>query len=139
MMDSPLPETAAEAADSQPATDGPMGLAAVPGSAFDAAMAFAAIGPANNAVAGEWYQAANEMAKHRRGTESIWEAALRIIAERLKTYDNKLRLLTKEQHRMRDPERTLLCDIIANGQLLPDPNGSRYGQNASNQTPPPRA
>ena len=87
-------------------------------------MAFAAIGPANNAVAGE-------LAKHRRGTESIWDAALRIIAERLKTYDNKLRLLTKEQHRMRDPERTLLCDIIANGQLLPDPNGSRYGQNSN--------
>ena len=31
-MDSPLPTTAAEAADSQHATDGPMGLAAVPGS-----------------------------------------------------------------------------------------------------------
>lgn len=104
-------------------------LEAVACSAFDAAMAFAAIGPAKNAVAGEWYQAANEMAKHRRGTESIWEAALRIITERLKTYDRKLCLLTKEQHRMRDPERTLLCDIIANGQLLPDPNGSRYGQN----------
>lgn len=44
-------------------------------------------------------------------------------------YERKLRLLTKEQHRMRDPERTLVCDIIANGQLLPDPNGSRYGQN----------
>lgn len=29
-MDSPLPATAAEAADSQPATDGPMGLADVP-------------------------------------------------------------------------------------------------------------
>ena len=29
-MDSPLPDTAAEAADSQPATDGPMGLAAGP-------------------------------------------------------------------------------------------------------------
>ena len=30
MMDSPPPATAAEAADSQPATDGPMGLADVP-------------------------------------------------------------------------------------------------------------
>lgn len=29
-MDSPLPDHAAEAADYQPATDGPMGLAAVP-------------------------------------------------------------------------------------------------------------
>lgn len=34
MMDSPLPNHAAEAADSQPATDGPMRLAAVPCSAF---------------------------------------------------------------------------------------------------------
>ncbi len=33
-MDSPLPDTTAEAADSQPATDGPMGLAAVPCSAL---------------------------------------------------------------------------------------------------------
>jgi hypothetical protein len=28
---------------------------------------------------------------------------------------------------MRDPERTLVCDILANGTLLPDPNGERYG------------
>jgi len=33
-MDSPLPTPAAKAADSQPPTDGPMGLAAVPCSAF---------------------------------------------------------------------------------------------------------
>jgi len=92
-------------------------------------MAFAAVGPAKNAARGEWHEAAEEMAKYRRGTESIWEAALRIISERVKAYDRKLRLLQTEQHRMRDPERTLLCDILANGQLLPDPQGSRYGQN----------
>ena len=34
-MDSPLPAPAAEAADSRPATDGPMGLAAVPCSVSD--------------------------------------------------------------------------------------------------------
>jgi hypothetical protein len=71
------------------------------------------------------------MCKHCKGTENVNEAAARIVAERMKTYDGKLRLLTKEQHRMRDPKRTLLCDIIANGQLLPDPNGSRYGQNTT--------
>ena len=27
---------------------------------------------------------------------------------------------------MRDPERTVVCDILANNQLLPDKNGSRY-------------
>ena len=29
---------------------------------------------------------------------------------------------------MRDPERTMVCDILANGQTLPDADGSRYGQ-----------
>jgi len=38
----------------------------------------------------------------------------------------KLDLLQKNQKYMRDPERTLVCDIIANGQLLPDPEGKRY-------------
>jgi len=129
MMDSPLPETTAEAADFQPATDGPMGLAAVPGSALDDALALIALGPQRSANAVEWCRVSLEMCKHCKGTENVNEAAARIVAERMKTYDRKLRLLTKEQHRMRDPERTLLCDIIANGQLLPDPNGSRYGQN----------
>ncbi len=35
--------------------------------------------------------------------------------------------LQTEQKRFRDPERTILCDILANGTLLPDPNGKRYG------------
>lgn len=29
---------------------------------------------------------------------------------------------------MRDPERTLVCDILANAALLPDPKGLRYGK-----------
>lgn len=135
IMDSPLPETTAEAADSQPATDSPMGLAAVTGSALDDALALIAIGPQRSANAVEWCRVSLEMCKHCKGTENVNEAAARILAERMKTYDRKLRLLTKEQHRMRDPERTLLCDIIANGQLLPDPNGSRYGQNANVDAP----
>ena len=36
-------------------------------------------------------------------------------------------LLAKTQKRMRNPERTLVCDILANGTLLPDPQGKRYG------------
>ena len=39
----------------------------------------------------------------------------------------RLELLLAEQRRFRDPERTILCDIIANGALLPDPDGKRYG------------
>ena len=35
--------------------------------------------------------------------------------------------LQQEQHRFREPERRILCDILANGTLLPDPQGTRYG------------
>ena len=36
-------------------------------------------------------------------------------------------LLQQWQSRMRDPERQIVCDILANGLTLPDPDGSRYG------------
>jgi hypothetical protein len=36
-------------------------------------------------------------------------------------------MLSQMQKHMRDPERTLVCDVIANCQLLPDPTGKRYG------------
>ena len=36
--------------------------------------------------------------------------------------------LQREQARIPDPWRTLVCDIIANGTLLPDPDGKRYGE-----------
>lgn len=39
----------------------------------------------------------------------------------------RLDLLHSVQSRMRDPERTLVCDVLANGALLPDPDGARYG------------
>ena len=42
-------------------------------------------------------------------------------------FQARLDLLLHEQGRMRRAERTLLCDIIANGALLPDPDGKRYG------------
>jgi len=42
-------------------------------------------------------------------------------------YQRRCNMLQAEQKRMRDPERTLVCDILANGQLLPDPHGKRYG------------
>ena len=43
-------------------------------------------------------------------------------------YRQRVELLQTWQQRMRDPERTIVCDILANGQTLPDPNGDRYGQ-----------
>jgi hypothetical protein len=118
-----------------PTTSTPDELGAAHGSALDDALALIALGPQRSANAVEWCRVSLEMCKHCKGTENVNEAAARIVAERMKTYDRKLRLLTKEQHRMRDPERTLLCDIIANGQLLPDPNGSRYGPNIQDVQP----
>lgn len=39
----------------------------------------------------------------------------------------RVEMLARLQCRMRDPERILVCDILANGQLMHDPEGSRYG------------
>lgn len=39
----------------------------------------------------------------------------------------RIGMISRLQKYMRDPERTLICDILANGQLLPDPKGERYG------------
>jgi len=41
-------------------------------------------------------------------------------------YKSRIEKLQAVQHKMRDPERTLVCDIIANNALLPDLNGLRY-------------
>jgi predicted nuclease with TOPRIM domain len=71
----------------------------------------------------------SESAQYREAAE---KAAVEV--ERLRKhadfYLNRCNLLAKNQHRMRDPERTLVCDVLANGQLLPDPDGKRYGSAA---------
>ncbi len=42
-------------------------------------------------------------------------------------YAHRCDMLQREQKRFGDGKaRTLLCDILANGQLLPDPTGERY-------------
>lgn len=43
-------------------------------------------------------------------------------------YKRRCDLLQQWQNKMRDPERTLVCDVLANGQTLPDPQGTRYPQ-----------
>lgn len=48
-------------------------------------------------------------------------------AERLAWYRARADVLQAVQARMRDPERTMVCDVLANGCLLPDPDGVRYG------------
>ncbi len=65
----------------------------------------------------------------RRAYEQEKKERLR-IAESKWWYKHRVEMLAENQPRMRDPERTLVCDIIANGQLLPDTDGSRYGPNA---------
>ena len=42
-------------------------------------------------------------------------------------YKKRCEMLGEVQKHMRDPERTLVCDILANGMLLPDSKGERYG------------
>lgn len=67
------------------------------------------------------------MADYCKGREDVTEAALRVVAESRDWYRHRVEMLGRLQKRMRDPERQLVCDIIANGQLLPDPHGKRYG------------
>lgn len=43
-------------------------------------------------------------------------------------YKTRCELLQKVHKYMRDPERQIVCDILANNSLLPDPSGVRYGQ-----------
>ncbi len=42
-------------------------------------------------------------------------------------YQSRVDKLGMLQKAMRDPERMVICDILANGQMLPDPNKERYG------------
>jgi hypothetical protein len=55
------------------------------------------------------------------------EGELRHLQHSTDFYERRFALLQKVQNHMRDPERTIVCDILANGTLLPDPNGERYG------------
>ena len=50
------------------------------------------------------------------------------VCEKNDFYKTRCKLLQKVQKYMRDPERQIVCDILANNSLLPDPSGVRYGQ-----------
>lgn len=52
---------------------------------------------------------------------------LQELRRSLDFYKRRVDLLLQWQSHMRDPERTIVCDIIANARTLPDPNGARYG------------
>jgi hypothetical protein len=85
-------------------------------------------------------EARQELAKALADTEALLKkahaandellAALKRETDRANWYQRRVDLLLKNQNMFRDPERTILCDVCANGQLLPDPEGKRYGKAA---------
>lgn len=54
------------------------------------------------------------------------EKELQKTLSSLALHRKKLRMIEDAQSQMRDPERQIICDILANAQLLPDPGGKRY-------------
>ena len=49
------------------------------------------------------------------------------LRESEKWYRRRCDLLQEQQSKMRDPERTIVCDILANGELMhPTVAGNRY-------------
>jgi len=56
-----------------------------------------------------------EIEAHKRTTESLaW-------------YRARVDILQSVHAMMRNPERKIVCDVLANGCLLPDPDGVWYG------------
>ena len=65
----------------------------------------------------------------RQAADMLKADASRIteLESSLNFYQRRVELLQTWQSKMRDPERTIACDIIANGQTLPPENaGDRY-------------
>lgn len=56
------------------------------------------------------------------------EAQVAELAESRDWYKRRLDRLQREQEHFRDPERIMLCDIIANGHLLNDPKRYEIAQ-----------
>ncbi len=48
------------------------------------------------------------------------------LQDELTFYKRRVELFQQWQNKMGDPERTIACDILANGQMLPDTTGKRY-------------
>ncbi len=60
----------------------------------------------------------------KHGAETL--AEIKRLEQSREFYRRRCALLQEWQGRMRDPERQLVCDILANAQLMPDPHGKRY-------------
>ena len=62
----------------------------------------------------------------RRVTEAVWPVLEEAEASAA-WYERRCSALQEQQSNMRDPERTIVCDILANGAVLPpDFAGDRY-------------
>jgi hypothetical protein len=77
----------------------------------------------------EWLYASalewSKLGKYEEGSKCERTADL---LKRSEFSTDRLYRLQQENHRFSEPGRTILCDILANGCLLPDPEGKRYGQ-----------
>ena len=76
----------------------------------------------------EYLEILNRTNKINKEIQQIQDKQIERLENSLRFYRSRCELLQKVQIYMRDPERTIVCDIIANNSLLPDPKGTRYGQ-----------
>ena len=76
----------------------------------------------------------SEYVRLTKKIDKLNEEQIELLKEQITLYEKSLNfykqrceLLQQVQKHMRDPERTIVCDILANNTLLPDPEGKRYG------------
>lgn len=70
----------------------------------------------------------NKIIELDKEIKQVQDKQIERLENSLRFYRSRCELLQKVQIHMRDPERTIVCDILANNSLLPDPKGTRYGQ-----------
>lgn len=70
----------------------------------------------------------NKIIELDKEIKQVQDKQIERLENSLRFYRSRCELLQKVQIYMRDPERTIVCDILANNSLLPDPKGTRYGQ-----------
>ena len=70
---------------------------------------------------------ANVIANIRSSEIRDHQKHIKRLEDSVSFYKRRCELLQTVQHQMRDPERTIVCDILANCALLPDLDGKRYG------------
>ena len=76
----------------------------------------------------------NERLKAQQQEQQALEEQLGDALNSFVFYRRRVEALQQWQSKMRDPERTIVCDIIANGCAL-EPAGDRYKQPAQQQEP----